>query len=96
MPPAEVDIDEAPVRRLVAAQFRGRADLPLTATPTIGWDNALYRLGHDLVVRLPRRRLGADVVADEHRWLPVLVPRLPAPISVPIGLGQPGGGYPWH
>ena len=96
IPPAEVEISADLVRRLIAAQFPEWAALSLDATPAIGWDNALYRLGEDLVVRVPRRRVVADVVENEHRWLPVLAPRFPVAIPVPVGHGLPGEGYPWR
>jgi aminoglycoside phosphotransferase (APT) family kinase protein len=34
-------------------------------------------------------------VEKEHRWLPVLAPRLPLPIPVPLAKGAPDKGYPW-
>jgi len=61
-----------------------------------GWDNAIFRLGADLAVRLPRRLIGADQTEKEHRWLPVLGPQLPLAVPVPAGKGVPGDGYPWH
>jgi aminoglycoside phosphotransferase (APT) family kinase protein len=51
----EVDTDGLLVRRLLSAQFPQWADLPVTPVPSAGTDNALYRLGDDLVVRLPHR-----------------------------------------
>jgi aminoglycoside phosphotransferase (APT) family kinase protein len=95
MPEAEVLIDEHLVRRLLESQFPAWAGLPLRPLDAIGWDNTIFRLGDDLVVRLPRRQLGADVVQHEHRWLPTFAPRLPVPIPVPIGRGVPDLGYPW-
>lgn len=95
MPTAEVDITDALVRRLVASQFPEWASLRLVLLPPIGWDNVIYRLGSDLAVRLPRRRMGAVMVDKQHRWLPGLAPRLPLPVSVPIGRGVPDEGYPW-
>ena len=58
MPAAEVDIDESLVRELLRAQAPRLADLPLASFAS-GWDNALYRLGEDLTVRLPRRAASA-------------------------------------
>jgi len=52
----ELDIDEALVRRLLAAQFPRWAELPIDALASGGTDNAIYRLGDELSVRLPRRR----------------------------------------
>ena len=55
----------------------------------------MCRLGDDLLVRLPRRALAADLVRHEQRWLPVLAPRLPLPVPEPVRLGAPALGYPW-
>ena len=54
----EVMTDAALVRRLLAAQFPCWADLPIERVASAGTDNALYRLGDDMVVRLPAYRLG--------------------------------------
>ena len=50
----EVEVDEALVRRLVAAQMSDLAEWPLAKVEPWGTDNAIWRLGDDLVVRLPR------------------------------------------
>jgi aminoglycoside phosphotransferase (APT) family kinase protein len=91
-----VRIDVPLVRRLIAAQFPQWASLALEPVESAGWDNTIYRLGSDLTVRLPRRRVSAEHVRNEHRWLPVLAPHLPVAVSVPLGHGVPGEGYPWH
>lgn len=95
MPAPDVPIDADLVRLLVADQFPQWAALEIVPVESPGWDNALYRLGPELVVRLPRRVLGAELVPNEQRWLPVLAPRLPLPVPVPLGCGVPGAGYPW-
>jgi aminoglycoside phosphotransferase (APT) family kinase protein len=95
-PAAEVRVDVSLVRRLVSAQFPQWAPLTVSLVESSGWDNEIYRLGDDLAVRLPRRRIGADQTEKEHRWLPVLGPQLPLAIPVPAGKGLPGEGYPWH
>jgi len=94
MPAAEIDIDDGLVRRLLADQHRDLAALPLTLVAN-GWDNAIFRLGGDLAVRLPRRQLGADLVVNEQRWLPELASRLPLPVPVPLRVGLPSDDYPW-
>lgn len=93
-PRAEVDIDVALVRALLAEQHPDLADWSLRLVAE-GWDNAMYRLGDDLVVRLPRRVAAVVLVEHEQRWLPSLAKRLPLPIPAPLRVGRPGCGYPW-
>jgi len=88
-------IDADLVRRLLAAQFPHWAELPLSPVPLSGMDNATFRLGDDLSVRLPRYSHWAGQVEREHTWLPRLAPRLPLPVSEPMAKGQPGEGYPF-
>ncbi|MDQ1006647.1 aminoglycoside phosphotransferase (APT) family kinase protein [Streptomyces sp. V4I23] len=68
----EVDIDASLVGRLVTAQFPRWAHLPLRKVPSAGTDDIMYRLGDDLVVRLPRVPGAARQVGKEQRWLPLL------------------------
>jgi aminoglycoside phosphotransferase (APT) family kinase protein len=93
----ELDIDTELVRRLVAEQFPQWAGLPVCEIPSAGTDNAVFRLGKGMVVRLPRRPDGARQVDKEQRWLPLLAPRLPLTVPVPLGRGEPALGYgqPW-
>jgi aminoglycoside phosphotransferase (APT) family kinase protein len=90
----EVETDAGLVRRLLASQFPEWAELPVERVPSSGTVNALYRLGDDLVVRLPRMDWGIGAVARELQWLPLLAPRLPIAIPEPLALGRPADGYP--
>jgi aminoglycoside phosphotransferase (APT) family kinase protein len=92
----EVVTDISLVRRLLATQFPRWADLPLRPVPSGGTDNAIYRLGDDMTVRLPRIAWAIGQVAKEQQWLPRLAPHLPLAIPVPLAMGTPGEGYPWH
>lgn len=92
----EMDIDAALVRRLLAAQFPQWADLPIEPVHSAGTDNALYRLGSDMVVRLPRIEGATEQVDKEQKFLPRLAPHLPLAIPVPLAMGIPGEGYPWQ
>ena len=92
----EVDTDESLVRRLLAAQFPQWANLPIAPVPSAGTDNAIYRLGEEMAVRLPRIHWATGQAEKEHRWLPFLAPHLPLAIPVPLALGAPDEGYPWH
>jgi aminoglycoside phosphotransferase (APT) family kinase protein len=91
----EIETDDALVRRLLAAQFPQWAELPIEALPVGGTDNAIYRLGEELSVRLPRRRdwvIGS--LDDEFEWLPKLASLLPLNVPTPVAHGAPGEGYP--
>jgi len=91
----ELETDEALVRRLLTAQFTQWAELPIEALPAGGTDNAIYRLGDELSVRLPRRRGWAPGSYDkEFEWLPKLAPLLPFPVPTPVARGVAGEGYP--
>lgn len=92
----EVDTDVSLVGRLLAAQFPQWAGLPLHPVPSGGTANAIYRLGDDLAVRLPRIHQAIGQAAKEQQWLPRLAPHLPLAIPVPLVMGAPGEGYPWR
>lgn len=95
IPPAEVAVDADLVSRLLAQQHPQLAGLPVSFLNN-GWDNFMFRLGEDLLVRLPRRQMGAELMQKELRYVPEIAPRLPLPVSVPLYAGEPGCGYPWH
>lgn len=91
----EVDMDDALVRRLLASQMPDLADLPLTRVEPWGTDNGIWRLGVDLVVRLPRIRWATGQIDREATWLPRLAPHLPVTLPEPTAVGGPGEGYPY-
>jgi len=86
--------DERLVRRLLVDQFPQWADLPLTPVPSTGTENSIYRLGHDLCVRLPYRPAKDDQLGKLDRWLPRLAPHLPLAIPEPVATGTPTDEYP--
>lgn len=67
--PDELDIDEALVRRMVAEQFPQWAGLPVEPVEPAGTSNAMYRLGAELVVRIPRIPGVVEEIAKEDVWL---------------------------
>lgn len=92
-PVSEIEINASLVHALLAAQQPDLAHLPLYWVDA-GWDNAIFRLGDRLCVRLPRRKIAAALIEHEQTWLPQL-PNLPIPVPIPYQLGLPGQGYPW-
>ena len=94
-PPQRLTVEVDQVRRLVAGQFPHWADLPVRPVADGGWDNRTFHLGDRMSVRLPSAAEYALAVDKEHRWLPLLAPRLPLPVPVPLAKGEPGAGYPY-
>jgi aminoglycoside phosphotransferase (APT) family kinase protein len=92
----QVDSDDLLVRQLLADQFPEWAARPIRRVPSDGTDNALYRLGNDLVARLPLIHWAVGQVEKEHTWLPQIAPRLPLVVPEPLGMGEPAHGYPWR
>lgn len=96
MPTAEIDVTPDLVHSLLMEQhpdlLRGR-ELTMLAN---GWDNAILRLGDDLLVRLPRREMAAELMEHEQVWLPRLADRLPAAVPAPVRVGLPTVDYPWR
>jgi len=83
------------VSRLVAEQFPSWAGRPVRPVPADGWDNRSYRLGDDLLVRLPSAADYVEAVAKEDHWLPRLAPQLPLQVPEPVATGHPAAGYAW-
>jgi aminoglycoside phosphotransferase (APT) family kinase protein len=94
-PAADIEIGAALVRSLLREQHPDLADLPLQPVDS-GWDNAMFRLGEALVVRLPRRVAAAHLIEHEQEWLPQLAPLLPLPVPAPVRIGRPAESYPWR
>ncbi len=95
MHPGQYPVDEDLVRQLVAGQFPRWAALPVTRIASGGTVNAMFRLGGDMVVRLPLLEGGAGDVVLEREWLPRLAPLLPTEVPEVLGEGRPAAGYPW-
>ncbi|MFC0624257.1 aminoglycoside phosphotransferase family protein [Kribbella deserti] len=87
----------AVARRLIAAQFPQWAGLEVRSVNSQGWDNRTFRLGDEMLVRLPTAKEYALAVEKEHRWLPVLAPAVPFEIPVPLAKGVPDDEFrhPW-
>jgi len=91
----EIDVPIELVGRLVAAQFPEWAGLQLELLLPWGTDNALFRLGDDKLVRLPRRESVVGQVERDVRSLPPLAPQLPVAIPEVLATGAPSANYPW-
>jgi aminoglycoside phosphotransferase (APT) family kinase protein len=91
----ELAIDVGQVRQLVAIQFPAWAGLDIKPVRSSGTEHAIFRLGPDKSVRMPRIPIATGQFEREQQWLPRLKP-LPLRIPAPLGIGEPGEGYPWR
>ncbi|MBA2608514.1 MAG: phosphotransferase [Actinobacteria bacterium] len=94
MPAAEVEISVDLVRALLEDQHPDLAERGISYAAE-GWDAAMFRLGDDLAVRIPRRALSAPGADIEIRWLPQIAPHLPLPVPAPVRSGSPTPFFPW-
>jgi aminoglycoside phosphotransferase (APT) family kinase protein len=83
------------VRELLVAQFPSWADLSLDMVASSGTVNAVFRLGDQMCVRLPRLQKWAEDLKKELRWLPILAPSLSLSVPQPLAQGRPDYGYPF-
>ncbi len=89
----ELVIDAALVRRLLAEQLPDVAGRPLREVGR-GTVNAMFRLGDDLAVRLPRTAEWAGDLERERVWLPRLSERISLRVPEPVAEGRPTDEYP--
>ena len=92
----EVDVSEDLVWRMVDSQMPIYRNLELTVVEPWGTDNAIWRLGVDLVVRLPRIHWAEEQVSFEAQWLGLLANYLTVALPRPVATGQPQFEYPYQ
>ena len=90
----ESPIDARLVRAMIDRAMPQCVGLPVRRLASSGSTNVLFRLGHDLVVRLPRQPGGSATISKEAKWLPVLGPRLPVAVPEVVAVFEPDCGYP--
>ncbi|GAB3538432.1 aminoglycoside phosphotransferase family protein [Arthrobacter tecti] len=95
MPAAEIDITAELVQGLLDEQHPDLSGLPLTLVAN-GWDNAIFRLGKEFAVRLPRREAAANLIVNEQGWLRILTQGVKALTPVPQRTGAPASYFPWY
>lgn len=83
------------VQNLIKEQFPQWADLPIIAVEPGGWDNKTFRLGNEMLIRMPSAACYAEKVSKEQELLPILAKQLSIPIPEPIALGKPSADYPF-
>jgi aminoglycoside phosphotransferase (APT) family kinase protein len=91
---AEVTVDQALARRLIARQ------VPEVRAGTLrllggGWDNTVWLADERWVFRFPRRAIAIPGVEREIATLRRIAPQVPLPIPEPVFVGRPDAEFPW-
>jgi aminoglycoside phosphotransferase (APT) family kinase protein len=91
----QVDVTVEGVAGLVAEQFPQWRDLPVRAVASDGTVNALFRLGEEIVLRLPLQSARRNALIAEQDAARRIAPHVPLEVPTPLAIGEPGGGYPF-
>ncbi|WP_394940769.1 aminoglycoside phosphotransferase family protein [Psychromicrobium sp. YIM B11713] len=94
MPAAEVELNETLVTQLLREQHPDLAHLPIH-TLANGWDNGVFRLGKDFVVRLPRREISVQLIRNEQQFIPQIADLTSLKVPVPLRRGVPSELFAW-
>jgi aminoglycoside phosphotransferase (APT) family kinase protein len=90
-----INITIALARKLIADQFPEYAHLHVTEVLQQGHDNRTYRVGEDMLIRMPTAESYALKVPKEQELLPKLAKHLSIKIPEPIKMGVPSAAYPY-
>lgn len=81
--------------KLIVEQFPEYSHLQITDVEKQGHDNRTYRLGDDMLIRMPTAADYALKVPKEQELLPQLAKCLSVSIPAPIKMGNPSADYPF-
>lgn len=90
----ELEISLTLVKKLIKDQCPKYCSLPLKPIKTTGTTHALFRLGSEYLIRLPRLEESSVNIEKENEFLPQFEKFLSIPISIPIFKGNPNNDYP--
>jgi aminoglycoside phosphotransferase (APT) family kinase protein len=96
MHPDQLTIDLTLVAHLITEQFPQWADLLINPIESAGTDNAIFKLGDKMCVRLPLSPRAKKRLEKEAIWLPKIAPQLPLQIPKVLGVGTPSEIFPWQ
>ncbi|MRX42113.1 aminoglycoside phosphotransferase family protein [Agromyces kandeliae] len=89
----EIPIDADLAASVIRLERPEWAEFPLVRAGG-GTDNVMFRLGDELLVRMPRTPGRVGSLRKEREWMPRLAPRLPVRIPEPVHAGAPSDRYP--
>jgi aminoglycoside phosphotransferase (APT) family kinase protein len=90
-----LQITSSLARKLLTDQFPECAHLDIQSVKVQGHDNRTFRLGSDMLVRMPTAEAYALKVPKEQELLPRLKPHLTMAIPAPLKIGRPSDDYPF-
>lgn len=82
-------------KKLISTQFPEYVDLTVSEVEQQGHDNRTYRIGDDMLIRMPTAESYALKVPKEQELLPKLAKHLSVAIPAPIKMGKPSEDYPY-
>ncbi len=89
------DITLLLAKKLIASQFPEFAHLNIESVPVQGHDNRSFRLGSELLIRIPTAEAYALKVPKEQVLLPRLAPYVSVRIPEPVRMGLPCEDFPY-
>jgi aminoglycoside phosphotransferase (APT) family kinase protein len=90
----EISINDAIVKKLISSQFPKFNDLPVQKVSSMGTVNAIYRLGEELCIRLPRLGWAEKSLNNEWKVLPLICKSVSLAVPEPVEKGKPNADYP--
>jgi aminoglycoside phosphotransferase (APT) family kinase protein len=90
-----MDITLELAKKLIVTQFPEYAELNVSEVEQQGLDNKTYRVGDDMLIRMPTAESYALKVPIEQELLPTLAKHLSIAIPAPIKMGKPSDDYPY-
>ncbi len=90
----ELVVTDDVVRALIERQLPRFSALQLTRLPGSGSSNVLFRLGEELLVRLPCQPGGSSAIDKEANYVPPLMSSISVQLPVIVAVGEPDLDYP--
>lgn len=81
---------------LIKEQFPEYSNLPIKPVDNQGHDNRTFRLGEEMLARMPSYKKYAAKVEIEQKWLPKLAPNISLKIPNPLHIGKASTDYPFN
>ena len=92
----EFDITDSLAQTLIKKQCPQYAHHPIHRLSHQGSDNILFKLGDDMVVRLPRTKTSTENLSKEAQFLPLIGKGVSLGVPAPLFRGKPSEDYPGH